>query len=101
VRLGKDALALRITLITLPVLVLLFLLEGPKLRTGILALVPPARAARYSQVASEVNRSITGYVLGNMLTSVLAGIVIFVPSLTLLIHAGSGWCGAPDVGKCS
>jgi hypothetical protein len=21
--------------------------------------------------------------------------------LALLIHAGSGWCGAPDVGKCS
>jgi predicted PurR-regulated permease PerM len=38
----------------------------------------PERAARYSRVAHEVNRSVTGYMLGNVLTSVIAGLVVFV-----------------------
>jgi predicted PurR-regulated permease PerM len=45
-------------------------------------MMSPARAQRYSQVAREVNRSVTGYMLGNFLTSLIAGGVVFV---TLLI----------------
>ncbi len=42
----------------------------------------PERAERYRRVAHEVNRSVTGYMLGNVLTSVIAGAVVFV---TLLV----------------
>jgi len=80
--LGKGALSLLIALLTIFVLVLLLLLEGSKLRVGVLGLMSPARAERYSRVAREVNRSVTGYMLGNILTSVIAGLVVFV---TLLV----------------
>src|SRR6266498_2571789 len=81
--LGKGAISLVIALLTIFVLVLLLLLEGPKMRTGLLGLMSPARAERYSRVAHEVNRSVTGYMLGNFLTSLIAGIVVFVTLLLL------------------
>jgi predicted PurR-regulated permease PerM len=81
--LGKGAFSLLLSLATIFVLVLLLLLEGPKLRSGILRAMPPSRAERYSRVAHEVNRSVTGYMLGNCLTSLIAGIVVLVTLLLL------------------
>ena len=69
-------------LFTIFVLVLLLLLEGPKMRTALLGSMDPERAERYRRIAHEVNRSVTGYMLGNVLTSVIAGVVVFV---TLLV----------------
>src|ERR1019366_3803853 len=43
----------------------------------------PARAERYSRVAREVNRSVTGYMLGNFVTSLIAGIVVLVTLLLM------------------
>jgi predicted PurR-regulated permease PerM len=43
----------------------------------------PERAARYSRIAGQINRSVTGYALGNLLTSLIAGVVVFV-TLTVL-----------------
>jgi predicted PurR-regulated permease PerM len=80
---GKGALTLVIALVTIFVLVLLLLLEGPKMRKGLLDLMAPERAERYKRIAKEVNRSVTGYMLGNFLTSLIAGIVVFV-TLTIL-----------------
>ena len=81
--LGKGALSLLVALGTIFVLVLLLLLEGPKLRAGLLGLMSPVRAERYSRVAREVSRSVTGYMLGNFVTSLMAGIVVFVTLLLL------------------
>jgi predicted PurR-regulated permease PerM len=81
--LGKGAITLLITLLTIFILVLLLLLEGPKLRVGVLGLMSPARAKRYSRVAREVNSSVTGYMLGNFLTSLIAGVVVLVTLLVL------------------
>ena len=80
---GKGALSLVLALVTIFVLVLLLLLEGFKMRKGILDLMSPTRAERYSLVAREVNRSVTGYMLGNLLTSLIAGAVVLV-TLVLL-----------------
>jgi predicted PurR-regulated permease PerM len=80
--LGKGALTLVLELFTIFVLVLLLLLEGPKMRTFLLGSMDPVRAERYRRIAHEVNRSVTGYMLGNVLTSVIAGVVVFV---TLLV----------------
>ena len=80
--LGKGALTLVLELFTIFVLVLLLLLEGPKMRTALLGSMDPERAERYRRIAHEVNRSVTGYMLGNVLTSVIAGVVVFV---TLLV----------------
>jgi predicted PurR-regulated permease PerM len=76
--LGKGALSLVIALLTIFVLVVLLLVEGPKLRTGLLKLMSGSRAATVSHMASEVNREVTGYMLGNITTSVIAGVVVFV-----------------------
>src|SRR6202034_4153910 len=52
-------------------------------RRGLLGVMRPSRAARVSEVAEEVNRSVTGYMLGNFLTSLIAGIVVLVTLLAL------------------
>ena len=80
---GKGAASLLATLATIAALVLLLLLEGPKMRRGLLGLMSQERAARYARVAHEINQSVTGYVLGDLLTSLIAGVVIFV-TLTAL-----------------
>ena len=78
---GKGAFSLLIALLTIFVLVILLLLEGPKMRAGLLGAMSPERAERYSNVARDVNRSVTGYMLGNFLTSIIAGGVVFVALL--------------------
>ena len=80
---GKGAVTLIVTLGTVAVLVLLLLLEGPKMRQGILGMMAPQRAKRYARVAHEINQSVTGYMAGNILTSVIAGVVVFVTLLAL------------------
>jgi predicted PurR-regulated permease PerM len=81
--LGKGAVSLIFSLLTVFVLVVLMLLEGPKMRAGLLGLMAPARARRYTTVAREVNREVTGYMLGNLATSVIAGVVVLVALLIL------------------
>jgi predicted PurR-regulated permease PerM len=81
--LGKGAATLVITLFTIFVLILLLLLEGSKMRAGLLGMMTPAHAERYSRIAHEINRSATGYMLGNVTTSVIAGVVVFVDLLVV------------------
>jgi len=80
---GKGAIALVIELFTIFVLVLLLLLEAPKMRTWLLGQMRPERAATVTRIGSEVSRSIAGYMLGNFLTSLIAGTVVFVTLLIL------------------
>ena len=89
--LGKGALSLVFSLFTIFVLVVLLLLEGPKLRDGLLGLMEPERAARYSQVAREVNQSVVGYMLGNFTTSVIAGVVVLATLLSLGVPFAFLW----------
>jgi predicted PurR-regulated permease PerM len=80
---GAGALSLVIELLTIFFLVLLLLLEAPKMRTWILSQMRPARAAKATSVAAEVNKAVAGYMLGNFLTSLIAGVVVFVALLIL------------------
>ena len=80
---GKGAVGVLATLGTIFALIVLFLLEGPKIRQGLLSVLPPDRAAYYSRVGREISQSATGYAFGNLLTSVIAGLVVFV-TLALL-----------------
>ncbi len=89
--LGKGALSLLVALFTIFVLVLLLLFEGPKLRTGLLGLMEPARAERLARIAGHVNRSVTGYMLGNFVTSLLAGVVVFVTLFLLGVPFAFLW----------
>jgi predicted PurR-regulated permease PerM len=81
--LGAGALTLLVTLFTIFVFMLLLLLEAPKMRRFLLGAMVPERAARWSRIAHEVNNSVTGYMLGNLSTSVIAGTVVFVTLFVL------------------
>jgi predicted PurR-regulated permease PerM len=81
--LGKGAVSLIIALFAIFILVLLMLLEAPKMRRGVLRFMNPARAVTVTRVAGEVSRSVSGYMFGNFITSVIAGVVVFV-TLALL-----------------
>ena len=63
--------------LTIFVLTVLMLLSGPKMmRTGLGALSPPA-ADRVRHVAADCAKAVTGYVAGNLLISVIAGVATF------------------------
>jgi predicted PurR-regulated permease PerM len=79
---GKGAVSLIIELVTIFILVLLLLLEGPKMRQWSLTQLSSARAVTVTRVSREVNTAVIGYMLGNLLTSLIAGVVVFV---TLMI----------------
>ncbi len=80
---GRGAITLMVALLTIFVLVVLLLMEGPKLRTGLLGLMAQERARRYRRIAAAVNRSVTGYMLGNFATSIIAGLVVLVTLVVL------------------
>jgi predicted PurR-regulated permease PerM len=81
--LGKAAVSLLFALFVIFVLVLLLLLEGPKLRRGLLGMMQPERAAQVWRISGEVSRSVTGFMLGNFITSIIAGLVVLI-TLTVL-----------------
>jgi predicted PurR-regulated permease PerM len=89
--LGKAAVSLLFALFVIFVLVLLLLLEGPKLRRGILGMMEPERAARVWRVSGEVSRSVTGFMLGNFITSLIAGIVVLVTLMILGVPFALLW----------
>jgi predicted PurR-regulated permease PerM len=80
---GKGAISLLVELFTIFVLVLLLLLEAPKMRTWIIGQMQPKRAATVTRIGSEISGGVAGYMLGNLLTSIIAGTVVFVTLLVL------------------
>ena len=88
---GKGAVSLVIELLTIFFLVLLLLLEGPKMRRWLLKQMAPEHAATVTRVAADVNRAVTGYMLGNLLTSIIAGTVVFVTLLILGVPFPQLW----------
>ena len=81
--LGKGAVSIIIELFTIFVLVLLLLLEGPKMWNWTLGQMTPGRGATVTRIAADVSQKATGYMFGNLLTSLIAGIVVFVTLLVL------------------
>jgi predicted PurR-regulated permease PerM len=81
--LGEGAVTLVFELFTIFVLTVLLMLEGPKLRSSVLGVMRPARAERVSDIAADVNRSVTGFMLGNFATSIIAGVVVLVTLMAL------------------
>jgi predicted PurR-regulated permease PerM len=80
--LGKGALSAILALVAIFSFVVLLLIEAPKIRRSLSKLVSAERAKRYRHIGRIISRSVSGYVLGDMLTSITAGVVVFI---TLLI----------------
>jgi predicted PurR-regulated permease PerM len=80
--LGKAALSTIVKLVLVVMLSFFLLLDLPKIWGGFLDLLPPQHRERVGRVAHETSTGVTGYVAGNVLTSLIAGLVVF---LSLLI----------------
>jgi len=86
---GKGAASLLATLGTIFALLVLFLLEGPKMRRGLLQLMSPGRAAYYTRVAHQISQSAIGYAFGIVLIFVqIPGADLVYSVLGLVIFAG-------------
>jgi predicted PurR-regulated permease PerM len=76
--LGKTVVSGAVALATIAVLTFFILLEVPRITRGVLDWMRPDRAVRVRSMAQEVSRAIGGYMLGNLATSVIAGVVVFL-----------------------
>jgi predicted PurR-regulated permease PerM len=61
-------------IVTIFVLAFLMILQGPKLVDGTLALLPEDRAERIRAIGADCAKTITGYISGNLLISVICGL---------------------------
>ncbi len=83
--LGAPALGLARTVfaglfaaITILVLLFLMLMEAGKLTAGALNLVPEHRRERVRRVGTDASRAVSGYVFGNLVISVIAGVAAWL-----------------------
>lgn len=75
---GAAALTTIVHLLTIAMLSFYVLLELPKIWATVLGLLPEAQSERASRVVAESSKAVTGYVFGNFVTSVIAGLIVFV-----------------------
>lgn len=80
---GKGALVLIGKMLAVFTLVVLLLLEGPRMRAGLLAVLSPQQATWCEHVGTEMRQVVVGYVFGDLLTSVIAGVVVGVTMAVL------------------
>jgi predicted PurR-regulated permease PerM len=69
--------------VTVFVLAYLMVLEGPKVVGGALSVFTPTTGARIRRVGADCVRSVTGYLSGNLLISVICGVLTYVVLLIL------------------
>ena len=81
---GKQALGLArkvgntvAALATILVLTYLLLVEGPRIMAGGVGLLSPPTQNRLKRIGRDASRAITGYMAGNLLISLIAGIVTY------------------------
>ena len=72
-----------LAMLTIIVLTILMLLQGPNLSRNALALVPDDRRERVRRVAVDAARAVSGYIFGNLLISVIAGVATWIVLLIL------------------
>jgi predicted PurR-regulated permease PerM len=69
--------------VTVFVLAYLMVLEGPKVVDGFIALFRPDTGQRIRRVGADCARSVTGYISGNLLISIICGAVTYVALLVM------------------
>jgi predicted PurR-regulated permease PerM len=79
--LGGAAFTTLLRLLTIAFLSFFLLLDLPKIWKGFLSLLPANRAERVAEVAHEASTGVSGYMAGNALTSIIAGVVVFISLL--------------------
>ena len=64
--------------VTILVLTFLMLLRGPELTAGILSLIPDRHRERVRLVSADAAKAVSGYMIGNFLISIIAGLATYV-----------------------
>jgi predicted PurR-regulated permease PerM len=64
--------------LTILVLTFLMLLRGPSLTAGALVLFPRRHREKAAAIAADAGKAVSGYMLGNFLISVIAGLATYV-----------------------
>ena len=64
--------------LTILVLTFLMVLEGPKLTASSLAAISSRHRERVRRIAADCAKAVTGYMAGNLLISIVAGVTTFV-----------------------
>jgi predicted PurR-regulated permease PerM len=96
---GKTVISGVVALVTVGILTFFILLEMPRLFRGVLDWMRPERAVRVRKILGDVSQAVAGYMLGNLATSMIAGIVVFATlSLLNVPYAGilAIWVGVID-----
>ena len=75
--------------VTIFILAYLLVLEGPKLIDRVLALFGPDRGERIRHVGADCARTITGYLSGNLLISLICGLLTYA----MLVIVGVPYAG--------
>jgi predicted PurR-regulated permease PerM len=70
-------------IVTIFVLAYLMVLEAPRIIEGSLALFNERRAERIRRVGADCARTVTGYITGNLLISVICGVLTYVVLLIM------------------
>ncbi|HEY5266144.1 MAG TPA: AI-2E family transporter [Acidimicrobiales bacterium] len=89
--LGKGAITILFLLFTLFAFVILLLLEGPKIRRSFVSMMTPEKVEWVSRVGSRIGTAALGYMLGNLATSLAAGLTVFVTLWTLSVPFAFLW----------
>ncbi len=76
--LGRGAFSMLLELLTIFTFVVLVLLQAPKMRAWVLDRSTPPQAERLQRLGGRVSRAATSYMAGNLITSIVAGLVVFV-----------------------
>ncbi len=89
--LGHGTVSFVLSISSFFVLVLLFLSDAPKMRRGLLSIMSPERAYVSSRIGAALNTVFAEYMLGNLITSILGGIVTFITLLLLGVPFAFLW----------
>ena len=89
-----------VALLTILVVSFLMLLEAPTIISSFLSLLSPERSLQVRRIGQDVARAVTGYMAGNLLISLIAGLLTYV-SLKILGVPFAGvlglWVGFADL----
>jgi len=70
----KSVISIVVGIVTVAFMTFFMLLEGPGWMERFYGLVPPEQQARWRSIGSDIYRTVGGYVTGNLLISLVAGV---------------------------
>ena len=76
--LGKGAITVLFALVTMFAFVMILLLEATKIREAIIAMLAPEHAQRVRRISTAISKAALGYMLANLLISLVAAVAVFV-----------------------